>query len=91
MGKKKKAKKEAKLWSKVYTENINDADAFLKQLNPEFLDSLIRQAVTMCWMMLPEERRTVEAVESEVRRIVDRVLSNLKEDAAAFGITAPAK
>ncbi len=91
MGKKKKAKKKSDVHSKVYTRVIRDADSYRKLLSPEFLDQQIRQAVTMCWMMLPEERQTVEAVELEIRRIVDRVLSNLKEDSAVFGITGPIK
>jgi hypothetical protein len=37
--------------------------------------------------MLPKERRTVEAVKAEIRRIVDRALANLKEDNKAFDIS----
>jgi len=36
--------------------------------------------------MLPQERKTVANVEMELRRILDRVLRNLSEDAEAFGI-----
>ncbi len=36
--------------------------------------------------MLPDEKKSVDAVESEIRRLVDRALKNLREDAAAFGV-----
>jgi hypothetical protein len=37
-------------------------------------------------MGLPQERRTVAEVETQIRRLVDRALQNLREDAAAFGL-----
>ena len=55
-------------------------------LGPQAIDHQIRQAISFCWAMLPKERRTVEAVEVEIRRLVDRALANLKEDGRAFGI-----
>ena len=51
---------------------------------PGQVDQQIRQAIQMCWMMLPEEKRTVEEVEKHIRRIVDRVLKDLREDGEAF-------
>ena len=47
----------------------------------------IHSAITMCWMLLPYEKKNVDAVEAEIRRIVDRELKALREDAKAFGIT----
>src|SRR5882757_8457733 len=38
-----------------------------------------------CWMALPKERRNVEEVAKEIRRIVERALANFREDAASFG------
>jgi hypothetical protein len=55
-------------------------------LGPQAVDHQIRQAISLCWAMLPKERRTVEAVEAEIHRLVDRALANLKEDGRAFGI-----
>lgn len=45
-----------------------------------------RQALSTCWSIMPEEKRTVEHVEREIRRLVDRALKDFKEDAEAFGI-----
>lgn len=55
-------------------------------MGPHAVDQQIRQAVSLCWMVLPEEKKTVEAVEAEIRRIVDRALKDLRDDAAVFGI-----
>ncbi|MGD0898053.1 MAG: Clp protease N-terminal domain-containing protein [Thermoguttaceae bacterium] len=66
-----------------HEENSKEARDFL---GPHAVDRMIRQAIAMCWMVLPDERRSLATVESEIRRVVDRALANLKEDAQAFGI-----
>jgi hypothetical protein len=48
-------------------------------------DQAIRQAILNCWRMLPEDRRGPQAVEAEVRRLMDRALREFAEDAAAYG------
>lgn len=63
-----------------------DRDSMRAFMGPGVVDQEIRQAIMMCWTALPPERKTVEAVESEIRRIVERALKDLKEDARAFGI-----
>lgn len=55
-------------------------------LGPMGADQAIRQAISTCWMMLPEDKKTIETVESEIRRLLDRALNDLKEDAQSFGI-----
>jgi hypothetical protein len=50
------------------------------------VDQQIGQAISMCWMMLPKDKKNPDAVAAEMRRIVERALANLKEDAKAFGI-----
>jgi ATP-dependent Clp protease ATP-binding subunit ClpA len=67
-------------------ERVSSGDAMRAFMGPHAVDSLIRQAITLCWMMLPDDKKSVPEVESELRRIVDRALTNLKEDARAFGI-----
>ncbi len=63
-----------------------DGGKMREALGPHALDQAIRQAISICWMLLPEGKKSVEAVEAEVRRVVDRALKDLREDAAAFGI-----
>jgi hypothetical protein len=35
---------------------------------------------------LPKEKKTIEGLEAEIRRVVERALKNLREDGQAFGI-----
>jgi hypothetical protein len=77
-------------WKALTGESSDPADAAKMMRNvmgPQAVDQFIGQAVSTCWLMLPEEERTVEALEREVRRLVDRALKDLKEDMAAFGIS----
>jgi hypothetical protein len=67
----------------------NDRNAAKKMramFGPAQVDQSVRQAIHMCWMMLPEKSKTVDKVEKEFRRIVDRAFKDLKEDADAFGL-----
>ena len=67
-------------------EKHADPDFIRKFYGPGQVDQMLRQAVSICWIMLPLDRRTVANVEVEIRRILDRVLRNLNEDAEGFGI-----
>jgi hypothetical protein len=53
---------------------------------PTAVDNAIRQAVSLCWMFLPEDKRNMEEVEQQLRRLLDRAIENAKEDVAAFGL-----
>jgi hypothetical protein len=69
--------------------NGGDVEDPMKEMRdmfgPGHVDQTVRGAIQACWMALPKERRTVEEVEKEIRRLVERALSNLREDVAAFG------
>jgi hypothetical protein len=52
---------------------------------PTQVDQTIRQAIQLCWMSLPESRRTPDEVERQVRRVFERAIQNLREDFSAFG------
>ena len=60
-------------------------DAMRDMFGPQQVDSTIRQALQMCWMSLPKEKRTIGNVEMQIRRLVDRALENMHEDAGQFG------
>ena len=53
--------------------------------SPAQVDQSVRQAIQFCWMALPKDRRSVEELERQTRRIVDRALKDFREDSAAFG------
>jgi hypothetical protein len=72
--------------------NANEAAANLarQQLRrmhavPGQVDQMLRNVIQMCWMALPPERQTVDEVEAQVRRLMDRAIRDLREDAEAFG------
>jgi hypothetical protein len=54
--------------------------------SPSQIDQSVRQAMQFCWMMLPDNAKTVDELEKQFRRIVDRAIKDLREDADAFGL-----
>jgi hypothetical protein len=54
--------------------------------SPIQVDQTVRQGIQMCWMMLPEKGKSIDELEKQFRRIVERALKDLKEDAKAFGL-----
>jgi carbonic anhydrase len=55
-------------------------------MGPMMVDNSIRQAIQHCWMMLPEDNRTIDALEKEIERLVKRAFENIREDTQSFGI-----
>jgi len=53
---------------------------------PQGVDHLIRQAISTCWMMLAKDKKKVDVVEAEIRRMMERAIKDFKEDAQAFGM-----
>jgi hypothetical protein len=68
------------------SEGPENADKIRFMFGPGQVDQSVRQAIQMCWMMLPEGSRTVDELERQFRRIVDRAIDDLREDADAFGL-----
>jgi hypothetical protein len=56
--------------------------------NPAQLDQTVRQAVQLCWNVIPKERRNSNELERQFRRIVERALKDFAEDKAEFGPSA---
>jgi hypothetical protein len=52
---------------------------------PGHVDQAIRQALQTCWMALPKERKTVEELEKQLRRIFERAIRDFREDREEFG------
>lgn len=63
--------------------------AMRDMFGPTGVDQQVRSAISTCWSMMPPDRRNADAVAAEVRRIVERALANLQEDARAFGFAPP--
>jgi hypothetical protein len=65
-----------------------DEDAVQKMADlfgPGHVDHTIRQSIHFCWMALPKDRKNVDELEKQVRRIVDRALKDFREDCQEFG------
>lgn len=60
------------------------AKAMKRAIGPAAVDQQIRAAISVCWMMLPEKKRTPENVAAHIRRITERALKNLTDDAKEF-------
>src|SRR5207248_49837 len=75
------------------TSGGNDDDArkarsaMRQMMGPGQVDQAVRMAIQQCWMLMPDDRKHVDAVEAEIRRLVNRALEDLREDVRAFGIT----
>ena len=66
-------------------------EAMRDMFSPAQVEQTIGSAISICWMMLPAEKKSVPAVVAEMRRIFERSMKNLEEDAAAFGIGGESK
>jgi hypothetical protein len=72
---------------------VGDAPAwtggFLEMFQtPAHVDQGIRQAIQLCWTVIPNERRTVEELQAQFRRSVERALMDFAEDTVAIGPSA---
>ena len=59
-------------------------DKMRSMFGPGQVDQGVRQAIQMCWMMLPNDKKTVDELEKQSRRIFDRAIKDLRDDSEAF-------
>jgi hypothetical protein len=55
--------------------------------SPHLVQEAINRAITFCWVLLPQDRRSAKEIAAQIRRVVDRTLANLEEDEAAFRVS----
>ena len=68
--------------------DASDEESFDKMrefFSPAQVDQSVRQALQMCWMMLPKDKRNADELENQFRRIVNRAFKDMREDDQAFG------
>lgn len=65
--------------------NNDPGEAMRKAMGPLVVDNQIRQAINMCWVMMPPAQRTPDAVEARIRYIVDRALRDMRDERSAMG------
>lgn len=64
-------------------------NAMRTMFGPGHVDQHVRAAIQLGWVMLPEDGKTVDELERQFRRIMDRAIKDLREDAEAFGLPGP--
>ena len=67
--------------------NPSDDGAFedmREMFGPAQIDTQIRQAIHFCWMGLPKDKRNVDELVRQIRRLVDRALRDVREDFDEF-------
>ena len=55
-------------------------DDLLSTMGPGAIESMLWQAIQMCWITLPSDKRSTEGLETEFRFRVDRALQNLRDN-----------
>jgi len=70
-----------------FSSDDPDAISKMRQMfGPGDVDVQIRQAIHLCWMVLPAKKKTVDELEKQFRRLVDRAINDLRKDSDAFGL-----
>lgn len=59
-----------------------ESDRMRQFMGPGAGDQHLRQAIHFCWMTLPDSQKTLDGLEQEVRRLVDRIFRDMREDEA---------
>ncbi|MCA9101959.1 MAG: hypothetical protein KDA63_12440 [Planctomycetales bacterium] len=65
-------------------DDSSDFDKMREMFGPGQIDQEIRQAILCCWMGLPNEKRHFDELERQIRRLVERALSDRREDHDEF-------
>ena len=61
-------------------EKISDDELPDGFMPPGAADNMMRQTMQLCWMDLPIGNRSIDALEAEMKRLLDRAFANLRED-----------
>lgn len=73
------------MFAKLPPDDPDSEKRMRAMFGPQQVDQQIRQAISTCWLVMPDDKKDPDAVAAEIRRIVERALTNMKEDAQAFG------
>ena len=70
----------------MYFDGSDDEsfDKIRDMFGPSQTDHQIRQAIHFCWMGLPRDKRNIDELERQIRRLVDRALRDVREDFDEF-------
>ena len=70
----------------AFSGDDGDANRYRELMGPSVVDCMIREAIKMCWFgMRAPQAEKLKAVQTEVRRVVERALKDLAEDIERLG------
>lgn len=61
----------------------SDADMF-EAMGPGAADKAFRDAIQLCWMAMPKEKKSLSELKTLVEKLLDRVFRDLNEDEKYF-------
>ena len=61
-------------------------DRFSEMFGPGQIDCQLRSLLQMSWMLLPDDKKTIDDLERLFRPIVDRAFKDMRDDRDAFGL-----
>ncbi len=70
--------------SQMSEEDERSAETTRRIFSPNDIDQEVRHAIKSCWAALPREKRNVDEVERQIRRLVDRALRDFRDDFEEF-------
>jgi hypothetical protein len=68
------------------SDDPNAENKMRHMFGPGQVDQQIRQAIQMCWMMLPKDKKNVDELEKQIRRLMERAIKDLRKDFNVFGL-----
>ena len=66
-------------------DDPNLPDAMRDMFGPEMVDQQLRQTIHLCRMSLPADKRSIDEIERQMKRLLDRAIRDMREDFDAFG------
>jgi hypothetical protein len=69
-----------------FAEKNPDPDKIRAMFGPGQVDQMLRQAIQMCWMILPSNKKNADELERQIRRLMERALKDMRKDINAFGL-----
>ena len=64
--------------------HMNDDDVdpqeFANALGPGAVDHMLRRAMDICWMTMARDRRSVDGLAEEMRRLLERAIQDMRQD-----------
>ena len=61
-------------------EGKPDPEKLAGFFGPGAVNQQLLQVIQTCWLLMPPEKQTLDHVEQEIRRLVDRAFRDMRED-----------